>query len=84
MPDKPKQLDQIFAYVTVEGQEVCFYENLLGHPQPMVALDIIRVEALAPEAQRLANKTGQSINLCCFTGRIDLGIIEPKAKPLLP
>lgn len=82
MSAEPFKIGAIHAYIADNGDEG---EGVIGAMMgivfiPFVAADKQRLEALRPEAQRIANETGKPVKLIRLSVREDLETITPNGR----
>lgn len=75
------RIDEMYAFILVDPADdtegVPAFTGPNGMAMPMMGADLARVEALKPIAQQFATTLGVSIEVCRFTVRERIGLIEP-------
>jgi len=73
------KIEEMYAFIATEedGQEgICAFQIKSGLWMPMVGADLKRVDSLRPMAKAIAKATGKRIEVCKFTNRQHLEMIE--------
>lgn len=75
------RIAEMFAFVTEDTgpeDEGIVAMGIGGMLMPLVGADLERTQSLMPHAQGIADQTGKQIRIYKFTGREQIGTIEPR------